>query len=283
MSASTPITMVAPAGAAPTQIQTRNGNSYTANAYGVVANVQAIDVPDLIAAGFTILPAVVPLTSQVGFVDDFLGDTLNTDQSAIAKGSDGACVDFAIAAAVGGTIAGTTGAGAGATMAVNGIQVVQALNWQAGQGGLFMEARVKMDAITTVALFVGFGDQVAALEMPFTYSGTTLTSNVTDGCGFLFDTAADTDNWKLVGVKQDVDATVQDIGIAPVAGAFETFRVAVDTTGQATFYRNGTLVGSAMANATRTAISLVPYIGGFSRAAASRVFTADYWAAYQNR
>lgn len=283
MSASTAIVMVAPAGAAPTKIQTRNGNSYTANAYGVVANVLAIDVPDLLAAGFTLLPSAVPLSSQCGFVDDFLGDALNGDMSAVAKGSDGACVDFAIVAAVGGTIAATSGAGAGASMAANGVQIVQALNWQAGQGGLIFEARVKMDAITTVALFVGLGDQVAALEMPFTISGTTLTSNITDGCGFLFDTAADVDNWKLVGVKQDVDATLQDIGIPPVAATFETFRIEVDSAGTATFYRNGTQVGTPMANATRTAVSLTPYIGGFSRAAASRVFTADYWAAYQNR
>lgn len=281
MSASTTVVMVAPAGQLGT-IYARSGQVYTPNGYGVV-NVQAQDVPDLLAAGYTAIGTDTPPSSKCGFVDDFLGDALNGDLYAVAKGSDGAAVDFAIAAAVNGTIAATTGAGAGASMAANGVQIVGALNWQAGQGGLVAEARVKMDLITTVALFFGFGDQVAALEMPFTISGTTLTSNVTDGCGFLFDTAATLDNWKLVGVKQDVDTTVQDIGIPPVADTFETLRIELSNAGAASFFRNGVQVGSTMADAVRTAISLTPYLGGFSRAAASRIFTADYLLTQQNR
>ena len=62
----------------------------------------------------------VRVVSSHETVDDFLGDALNSDMSAVAKGSDGACVDFAIAAALGGTIAATTGAGAGTTMGADG-------------------------------------------------------------------------------------------------------------------------------------------------------------------
>lgn len=214
--------------------------------------------------------------NMVRFFDDFLGDVL-MDQWNGRVGSDGACVAPAIVVTTSGFMRTTTGAGAGATMAVNGVQLDSALNWQAQNGDLVFEARVKLGDITNVALYVGFTDQTAALEMPFTLAaGDVLTSNASDGCGILFDTAADTDNWWLVGVKADADAAKQNTGLAPAAGTFETFRIELSAAGQATFYRNGVVIGVAMANAVSTAIGLTPVIAGFSRTNAIKNIDADY-------
>lgn len=208
--------------------------------------------------------------------DDFLGDVI-ADQFGVRKGSDAACADFAIAVAVNGTLAATTGAGAGASMAVNGVQLEHELNWKPNQGNLMFEARVKMSAITTVALFVGLTDQKASLEMPATLgSSDALTTNFTDGVGFLFDTSADTDNIWLVGVAADTDATKQDTSLAFVADTYRTLRIEIDTSGNATFFVDGVQRGTIMASATTATVALTPVIAGFSRAAASRVFTADY-------
>jgi hypothetical protein len=71
--------------------------------------------------------------------DDFEGAALSGSWTHPTKGSDGATADFAILADVNGKVRGTTGAGAGGTMAANGIQLDRALNWKANQGGGFYE------------------------------------------------------------------------------------------------------------------------------------------------
>lgn len=178
----------------------------------------------------------------------------------------------------------TTGDDAAASMAVNGAQGHQFLAWRADSDGLFAEFRVKLSAITSVALFVGLSDQVSALEMPFTLGGgDALTSNATDAVGVLFDTGADTDNWWLVGVANNVDATKQDSAVAPVAGTYETWRIELSAAGAATFYRNGSVIGSAMTGAVTPTVLLTPYIAAFSRAAASRVIDLDYVHIQANR
>ena len=138
------------------------------------------------------------------------------------------------------------------------------------------DAKLLMSAITNVVVFFGLTDQVSALEMPFTLSGTTLTSNATDACGVLFDTDATTDDWGLVGVAADTDATKQDAGVAPVASTMETWRIEISATGVATFYRNGTLIGTAMTAAVTASVSLTPVIAAFARGAASRTVDADF-------
>lgn len=215
----------------------------------------------------------------VELFDDFLGDVLASNWGNPTKGSDGATVDFAhLAGAVSGQIRGTTGAGAGGTMAVNGIQLHSALQWKANQGNLSFETRVKMSAITNICVFVGLTDQISALEMPIlsAASADTLTTNATDGVGWMFDTAMTTDNWWLTGVAADVDATAQNSALAPVADTFETLRVDLTSAGVATFRRNGVVIGSAMTGAVTATVALTPVIAAFTRTAASATVTVDY-------
>lgn len=223
-----------------------------------------------------------PAQRSVEF-DDFLGTTIST-RWGVNKGSDGGAANFAVNVAADGTIRATTGAGAGATYAVNGVQVNGALNWKAANGNLVFEASVKVSAITTMALFVGLTDQTSALEMPATLGASdTLTTNFTDGCGFLFDTGADTDHIFLVGVANDVDATKQSLAIDPSTTAFVRYRIELTTAGVASFYVNGTQVGTAMTGATTASIALTPAICAFTRAAGSITVDADYVFCAQTR
>jgi len=224
-------------------------------------------------------------TSIVELRDDFLGEEIDSYRWQSLIGTDAECRQATVRAdQYGGVVRLTTGDDAAATMAVNGVQMHSQLNWQANGGGLVWEGMVKIDAITAVAVFVGLTDQRAALEMPFTLgAGDALTSNATDAVGVLFDTGADTDNWWLVGVAADVDATKQNSAVAPVAGTFETWRIELDSAGVATFYRNNVPVGSSMAGAVTPTVLLTPVIAAFARGAASRNIDVDLLNVAQQR
>ena len=99
----------------------------------------------------------------------------------------------------------------------------------------------------------------------------------------LFDTGADDDNWWLVGVAADVDATKQDTTVAPVAGTFETWRIELNSSGAASFYRNNVLVGTAMTGAVTPSVLLTPVIAAFARGAASRNVDVDLLNVAQQR
>lgn len=218
----------------------------------------------------------LPAPDRVAIFDDFLGPTLRTEW-AVTKGSDGGAANFAPSAALCGMARAVTGAGAGASMAVNGVQLNGALNWQANQGDLVVQARVKIQTIANIAFYFGLTDQTAALEDPITGAGggDGITTNATDAVGFLYDTTMTTKHWWLVGVANDVDAAPQDSGGAPVANTYDVLRIEVRIDGSAYFYRNGLLVGNVMAGACRPTIPLTPVIAAFSRSAASQNIDAE--------
>lgn len=222
--------------------------------------------------------------NTVALFDDFLGDVI-ADQWGVVEGTDAATSDAAIlAGGIGGILRITTG-DAGTGLAADQIQLVQALQWQASNGGLFAEARFKMSAITTCWAFFGFTD-VLTLEAPIisAASADTITTNATDAVGVMFDTRMSTDNWWLVGVAGDTDATAQNSGVAPTADTYETWRVEVDSSGVATFYRNGAPIGARMTGALTPAADLTPYISfGKTSVAASMTADVDYIAVGMNR
>ena len=222
--------------------------------------------------------------------DDFVGDVI-ADQWNSSKGSDGAAVDWATNAQKNGVLRGVTGAGAGASMAANGIQLAHELNWYPNQGGLAFEARVlSPTSVASLAFFAGFTDQRSALEMPFTRSAGTLTSNATDAVGFLFDTADTAATMKLVGVANDVDATVQDTGAAYLStSVWRTLRVEVDydPVGDAViganFFIDGVQVGNTMAAPCTKNVALTPTIAAFRRTATLANIDVDYVHVSANR
>lgn len=233
--------------------------------------------------------------------DDFLGDLLDARWDA-KTGSDGGVVTPTINVQRSGVVRSTTGAGAGATMAINGVQLQGSLNWFAPLNVTTdvtaFECRIKLSAITNICVFIGLTDQTAALEMPINGAGggDGFTTTATDAVGILFDTTMTTKNWWGMAVANDVDATGQNFGVAPVVATYETWRIEVasdnTTTGSlCKFFRNGLQVGPAspvgntgsLMGGPRNTIALTPVIAAFTRSAASATVDADYLHIKQSR
>lgn len=227
------------------------------------------------------------LSSYVELRDDFCGSEINNATWQSLIGTDAECRQATVVPptnTIGGIVRMTTGNDAAGTMAVNGVQLHSELNWRPSRGGMICEFIVRMDVVTDVAIFAGMTDQVTALEMPFTLAaGDILTSNTSNGMGFLFDTAADTDTWHMVGVATNVDATMQDSGQTPTATLFERFRIEVTADGKADFFRNDVHVGTQMTGAVTPTTNLTPVVAGFSRAAASVNIDVDFISLYVQR
>lgn len=228
----------------------------------------------------------IPNTNIITLYDDFLGEEVNGYIWQSLIGTDAACRNAVVLAEqLRGFVRLTTGANAGATMALNGSQLNSRLNWQVNQGGLQIEFRLMVSAITNVAIFAGFTNQDSAVQMPINGSGVVngLTNNANDAVGIVFDTTMSTPNWWMVGVTGGVGATAQNSAVAPVAATVETWRIELSTAGVATFYRNSALIGTAMTGAVTTNVPLTPVIAAFSRAAASRSIDTDFIAVIGQR
>ncbi len=226
-----------------------------------------------------------PNTNIITVYDDFLGEEIDGYLWQSLIGTDTSCRQAVVLSEqLRGFARLTTGAGAGATMAANGVQLNGRLNWQINQGGLSCEFRLMLSAITSVAVFAGFTDQDSALEIPINGAGggDTFTNNATDAVGVLFDTTMTTANWWLVGVAGGSGATGQNSAFAPVAATVETWRIELTTAGVATFYRNGSLVASVSGAATVN-VPLVPVIATFARSASSRNIDVDFVAVKAQR
>src|SRR5690348_11539403 len=195
------------------------------------------------------------------------------------KGTTNA-VDWTETEAVSGTIVGKIG-DTTASMAVSGVQLCRGLDWKANQGELAFETRIQTGIITNIAIFFGFTNQNAALQMPIqsAASADTFTNNAADAVGVMFDTSMATKNWWLTGVAGSTGATNQNTGVAPVAATYETWRIELDVNGNATFFRNGNQIGVQLASAVTKTVALTPVIAAFNRTttnSASTIITADY-------
>lgn len=226
----------------------------------------------------------MPSPRHVVFFDDFnraFDPTVATDPYVYTEGTDSATSAAAIlAGGIGGVLRLTTG-DAGSGLAADTCQLTtRVLGWQASNGGLTYEIRVKLSAITTCWAFFGFTDTVAAsLEAPVisASSANTITTNASDAVGWMFDTRMSTDNWWMVGVAADTDATAQNSGYAPVADTYEVLRISISAAGAATFYRNGVPVGKIMSGAVTAATDLTPIIAvSKTSVAASMTCDVDY-------
>lgn len=176
--------------------------------------------------------------------DDFVYRVIDETTTiwVLNEGTDAAAADPAISVQENGVVQLVTGAGDGSA-AQDISQLVAHIPVQADTGGLVMEARLHINtAITNVSVFVGFTDTTDR-EEPFSNAADVITSVCSDGCGFLYDTSATTDEWWALAVDGDADdAANAATGTAPVADTYQTFRIEVDTTGASiNFYINGAL------------------------------------------
>ncbi len=219
------------------------------------------------------------MSKIISFKDDFPPGTLGGPWS-VVEGADTSTSGAALASGIGGLAVLTTGDSATLTYAGNGVGLTHGAfyNWKAENGGLSFETRLKLSAIATVKLFVGFTD-LGTFEAPIegSGSGNGITTNATDAVGIIFDTSMTTANLWGVGVKNDVDATALNLGVAPVADTFIRLKVEVDKDGAAKFFVNGAgRGGGVMSGAVTKTVGLTPAIYATSLAAASKTVTVDY-------
>lgn len=222
---------------------------------------------------------------KVTFMDDFLGDAIDDAYDVRAgAGTSADAISATIDPAVPGVSKGSSGTSTTLTFANNGSSMTHALNWQANQGGLFAETRVKLTSIEDVSFFFGLTDAVASgtFEMPATLSGGTLTSNADNFVGATFDTSATTDVIHFVGSAATVDVSDSTV-TAPVADTYNTLRIEVDTSGNADLYIDGTLAAE-LTSAVGASTPLTPVFAIQSHVGTVRKsWVADYMKLQQDR
>lgn len=224
-------------------------------------------------------------STYVQLFDDFLGDAVDARWSA-AQGTDG---QGAIAAVVAGAASGAARLTCGDTtvLAESLSSLTHGLNWKANQGELVFEAKVTpVSSVANVAYFIGLTDTLATttLEEPATLTTATITYVADDAVGFLYDTAATTDVFNGVAVKATTGTAFASAVTcaAPVAGTAITFRIELSTTGAASFYVNGTLMGTISAAVTAT-VALTPIVCVMARTTTVKSIDVDYISVRQLR
>lgn len=221
-------------------------------------------------------------TGIVEYFTDFLGDALEDELLAGVGSGTGNAV--ALSAGAGGRVEIKTASDDGAITANASSIGVGGLNWQADQGGLFMEARVQIDDISDVMMFVGFTDALpSTIEAPIFLNGADLDSDASDACGVVFDTDGTTAQWCHGGVKADADTVPAYSGDAPVAATYATVRVQVSADGAVQGFIDGVPIGPAVADAVTADTPLCPVVFAANRGAAARNVLVDFLRVQGNR
>lgn len=172
-------------------------------------------------------------------------------------------------------------------------ELSHASTWNGTKNGA-MEARVKIDTNTNVAINVGFVDvtrhtSVADNQLCFELTGVALVdSRVANGCAFCFDTDGSTDVWYMVATKASNEGTPVAVldgsgtAVAPVDDTYATFKVAINTDGDVTYYYNGSPVGFQQ-TAVTASTAMLPYVSVMSQSTSTaRVLTVDRITCWQD-
>ena len=231
-------------------------------------------------------------TEKATIFEDFHGtwtdtETLNADLWSTNKGSGAnTAIATTVANSLNGevTITSSTADGANSANAANitGIN----LGYKANQGGLVVEARLKINDIVEAYIFVGFTDVIGTtVEHPldFTDASNTLISDATNACGIVFSGNSTTQQWCHGGVKANTDTTAAFSGTAPVNATYVVLRVEVSAAGAVQGFVNGTAIGAAVAAATTITTAMTPAVIVSNTAAAATIMTLDYIWVQQDR
>jgi hypothetical protein len=138
------------------------------------------------------------------------------------------------------------------------VQAVCAIPVQADSGNLVFETRLRVDDITKIHIIAGLTDSTSIEKACSIAAGDAITTTLTDGCVFVYDTGADTDSWFAVGVSNNTDATGNGVtDTAPTNLVYQRLRIEVASDGAtAKFYINDVLKKTLTANATRPSVDL---------------------------
>ncbi len=224
------------------------------------------------------------LGAKSTFSDDFLAAGIDSRISSTAGAGTGNAAAATVANGLNGEITLKSASDDGTHAQNCSTLTLDQLNYKANQGGLVMEARVKIDDVSEAVLFVGFTDTISTtVELPIFLNAADLDSDATDACGVVYDVDATTDQFCHGGVKAGTDTTPAFSGTAPVDATYFIVRVEVSAAGAVTGYINGTAIGAAVANAITETVAVTPAIVIGNRSANQVTATVDYFWAQGNR
>ncbi len=258
---------------------------------GTTASAAELNLLDGVTATTAEINAIA-LSDKFVLVDDFQGTWLITDAASgpgdVWSTTAGAGTGNAAAVTVTNSLNGEItikSASDDGTHAQNASLITgQNLGWKANSGGLAIEARLKVDAITDVYVGVGFTDTISTtVELPVHMLTTAVDSDADNAFGIFFDTDATTDTISIGGVKATVDTAPVQSAIAMVADTYITLRIESSAAGVITGYINGTAIGTTLADAVTVTTALTPFVAVANRGAAQRIITVDYIKVEQNR
>ena len=237
---------------------------------------------------YTALPAMTK--EKFVWMDDFegtwaIGDAGPADHWGSTAGTGTATeVATTVAASLCGEITLKSASDDGAITANLTTLTTIGLAYKANQGGLAMEARIKLSDISEAYLFVGFTDTIhSTREAPIFLVAGDIDSDATDACGVCYDVDGTTKQFFHGGVKNGTDTVPAYSGTAPVDATYFVVRVEVSAAGAVQGFINGKAIGVPVPNAVTITTALTPCIAVSSRSAAARILTVDYVWVQQNR
>jgi hypothetical protein len=196
----------------------------------------------------------------VRFFDDFLGDTLDTNNW--TANNDG-----------GGSAAILEGIANGVcrlyTDGTNGdIQNLFGVDeWiPSTQGTVIFEARAKLVTSIVQGCFIGLTDQNNADEVPIDLDTGTLTTTASNAVGFVYD-SQEGGNWYCCSVKADSDGAQTNSGVPVVVDTYQTFRITIEADGLCKFYIDGKEITVSGAQRSAVVTAAVPLAAGIAQLA----------------
>ena len=205
--------------------------------------------------------------------DDFQGDTLHGGYQSTASGAGSAAAAIDTGK-LGGQIVLVSGTDD------NGRSDLSIGRHYTGEQGALLVARVKISAITTYKLEIGFTDVISGTDAGAVNNATTPTFTADDFCGVV----ADTDNaggatLVLLGVAATVAAARVDTAFTPTAAAFFTVAIALQDTTMHAVIMNAShevMYRGSLALAITKTVLLTPWLFVQARAgSATRDLSVD--------
>lgn len=220
--------------------------------------------------------------------DDFLGTAIHANY--YTTGESGAATPFAVTASIGGFIQGVTGTASGNAETIRGPGV-----HFTGNRNCWVEARIRLDAVTSVMLEFGLIDAATDYTIPVVSSVDTpaFAAGVGDAAVLAMDTSGTLTTMGFFtlgsgGTGYSVKGTTLSPAFTPTAGAFHTYRVGLEGTVPYFFvdglpYRTSEQLISATAGNVAATTRLIPWIAVRTRTTAARTVGVDYLLAMQDR
>lgn len=216
-------------------------------------------------------------------IDDFHGPVLDANKWTVGNGGGASAASAVVSAGlINGAVILVTGTAGDSTSQ----SILTSGRHFRGDSNAVMLARLKVSAITTVKIEVGFRALITTAALVNVKATPTFTG--TEGCCWIFDTNDTGRGWDGLGVAASTGATrMTSYNVSPVADTYEYLQVALQD--GVAYYSHFDVDGkrdfgpvSQAAAVTKTVLQ-APYVLVEARDANSKTLTVDLICAYQGR